>query len=61
MALQEIEAVAQALYEIQVEARSWEREPERLKRRFREEARAAIAALDEHHIRHHRSKSAQPL
>ncbi|MCD6072560.1 MAG: hypothetical protein K0S42_3076, partial [Microvirga sp.] len=42
MNLQEVEAVARALYEIQVETRSWEREPERLKVRFRQVARAAI-------------------
>jgi hypothetical protein len=48
MNLQEVEAVARALYEIQVEARSWERESERLKVRFRQEARTAIAALDKH-------------
>jgi len=48
MDLQEVEAVARALYEIQVGARSWERESERLKLRFRQEARTAIAALDKH-------------
>ena len=48
MNLQEVEALARALYEIQVEARNWEREPERLKVRFRQEARTAIAAFDKH-------------
>jgi hypothetical protein len=43
----EIEAVARALYEIQDGARGWHREPERLKTRFRRDAQAAIAALDE--------------
>jgi hypothetical protein len=43
----EIEFVAQALYDALESARGWGREPEVLKARFRAEARAAIAAFDE--------------
>ncbi len=61
MNLQEIEAVARALYEIQEEGWCWDQETERLKQTYREEARAAIGVL-ERHDRHIRSaKSAQPL
>ena len=61
MHLQEIEAVARALYEIQEEARDWHRASERRKEKFREEARAVIAALDEHAKHNRTSRSAQPL
>ena len=47
MGSHEIEAVAQAFYEVMDGARGWQREPERLRARFRADARAAIAALDE--------------
>jgi hypothetical protein len=40
-----VEAVAKAFYELQDDARGWEREPEVLKEPFREFARAAIAML----------------
>ncbi|KLK90543.1 hypothetical protein AA309_25140 [Microvirga vignae] len=43
----EIEAVARALYEIQDGVRGWDREPERLKTRFRRDAQTAIAMLNE--------------
>ncbi|QRM32872.1 hypothetical protein [Microvirga sp. VF16] len=61
MNLQEVEAVARALYEIQVEGWGWHREPERLKEKFREEARAAIAVLDKHDKHSRTSKSVQSL
>jgi hypothetical protein len=61
MNLQEIEAVARALYEIQEEGWSWAREPEQLKDKFREEARAAIAVLDGHSSKAPNSRSVQPL
>jgi hypothetical protein len=44
----EIEAVARAFYGAMEEGRGWEREPQRLQERFRSDARAAIAILDEH-------------
>jgi hypothetical protein len=43
----EIEAVALAFYNVTEGSRGWNREPERLKAKFRSEARAAIAAIDE--------------
>ncbi|KLK93001.1 hypothetical protein AA309_11355 [Microvirga vignae] len=59
MNLQEIEAVARAFYEIQEDG--WDRAPEWCKVKFCEEARAAVAALNEH-ARHIRAlRSAQPL
>lgn len=42
----EIEAVARAFYDTLDNARGWEREPQRLKERLRDQARAAIAAID---------------
>jgi PAS domain-containing protein len=48
MANDEIEAVAKAFYYVLEDARDWEREPELLKERFRQDARAAIEALNEH-------------
>ncbi|WP_200901928.1 hypothetical protein, partial [Microvirga vignae] len=48
MAKDEIEAVAKAFYYVLEGARDWESEPEVLKERFRQDARAAIEALDEH-------------
>jgi hypothetical protein len=49
---QEIEVVARALYEIREDARQWDREPEWLKMKYRNEARAAIAILDDHSACH---------
>jgi hypothetical protein len=40
-----VEAVAKAFYELQEDARGWEREPEFLKEPFRDYARAAIALI----------------
>lgn len=40
-----VEAVARAFYDLQEEARGWDREPEVLKEPFREYARTAIAML----------------
>lgn len=48
MAEDEVEAVAKAFYNVLEGARNWEREPDILKERFRQDARAAIEALDEH-------------
>ncbi|MET0745466.1 MAG: hypothetical protein ABWY78_18990 [Microvirga sp.] len=48
MVSHEIEAVARAFYGAMEEARGWDHEPEKLKERFRSDARAAIASLDEH-------------
>jgi len=45
---EEVEAVARAFYESLDGARGWEMEPLRLKERFREQARVAIAALEQH-------------
>ncbi|HZH50816.1 MAG TPA: hypothetical protein VEZ16_02940 [Microvirga sp.] len=42
-----VEAVARAFYDLQDDARGWEREPEVLKEPFREYARTAIALLHE--------------
>lgn len=42
----EIEAVAQAFYNLQDCARGWNQEPERLKAKFQSDAQAAIAALN---------------
>jgi hypothetical protein len=44
----EVEAVARAFYAVTDGARGWDREPDMLKNRFRADARAAIAALDEY-------------
>jgi hypothetical protein len=44
----EVEAVARALYESLENVRGWGREPERLKQQFRQDARVAIAAIDQH-------------
>ena len=41
-----VEFVAKAFYELQEEARGWEREPEILKEPFRRYARDAIAHLE---------------
>ncbi len=46
----EIEAVARAFYDLQDCARGWDREPARLKEQFLSDARASIAALDEHRV-----------
>jgi PAS fold len=48
MAEDEVEAIAQALYGTQECARGWAREPEPIKERFRDAARAAINVFDEH-------------
>ncbi|KLK90546.1 hypothetical protein AA309_25155 [Microvirga vignae] len=61
MNLQEIEAVARALYEIQEEARDWHRTSEHRRAKFREEARAAIAVLDQHDRQARAFRSVQPL
>jgi hypothetical protein len=42
----EVECIAKAFYALQDEARGWDREPERLKEAFRQDARAAIAMVD---------------
>jgi hypothetical protein len=42
----EVECIAKAFYALQDEARAWDREPERLKVAFRQDARAAIAMVD---------------
>jgi hypothetical protein len=42
----EIECIAKAFYALQDEARGWDREPERLKEAFRQDARAAVAMVD---------------
>jgi hypothetical protein len=39
-------SIAKAFYALQDEARGWDREPERLKEAFRQDARAAIAMVD---------------
>jgi hypothetical protein len=41
-----VEFVAKAFYELQEEARGWDREPEALREPFRRYARDAIALLD---------------
>jgi hypothetical protein len=56
----EIEAVAQALYEIQDGARGWPWEPDRLKTQLRGDAQAAIAMLDEAERRSRTSRSSAP-
>ncbi|QRM34130.1 hypothetical protein [Microvirga sp. VF16] len=43
----EVEVIAQTLYDAQDCARGWDREPERLKQPFRQCAQAVIAAVDE--------------
>jgi hypothetical protein len=47
MTEEEVEAVARAFYESLDDARSWRREPEWFRERFRLYARIAIAAVDE--------------
>jgi hypothetical protein len=42
----EVECIAKAFYALQDEARGWDREPERLKEAFRQDARTAIAMVD---------------
>jgi hypothetical protein len=42
----EVECIAKAFYALQDEARGWDREPERLRVAFRQDARAAIAMVD---------------
>jgi hypothetical protein len=42
----EIECIAKAFYALQDDARGWDREPERLKEAFRQDARTAIAMVD---------------
>jgi hypothetical protein len=42
----EVECIAKAFYALQDEARGWDREPERLKVAFHQDARAAIAMVD---------------
>jgi CheY-like chemotaxis protein len=46
----EVEAVAQAFYDAQKNARGWRREPEVLKEPFRRNARAVIEALERHRM-----------
>jgi uncharacterized membrane protein YukC len=47
MAEDRIEVVARAFYGVQDSTPGWEQEPERLKKRFRSLAQAAIAAFDQ--------------
>jgi hypothetical protein len=42
----DVDCIAKAFYALQDEARGWDREPERLKEAFRQDARAAIAMVD---------------
>ncbi|QRM34112.1 hypothetical protein [Microvirga sp. VF16] len=42
----EIECIAKAFYALQDGVRGWDREPERLKEAFRQDARATLALID---------------
>lgn len=42
-----VEAVAQAFYATEAETCDWDTEPEELKEQYRQDARAAIAALEQ--------------
>lgn len=42
----DVECIAKAFYALQDEARGWDREPERLKEAFRQDARTALALVD---------------
>ena len=42
----EVECIAKAFYVLQDDARGWDREPERLKEAFRQDARTAMAMVD---------------
>jgi hypothetical protein len=42
----DVDCIAKAFYALQDEARGWDREPERLKEAFRQDARAAMAMVD---------------
>jgi hypothetical protein len=42
----DVEFIAMAFYALQDEVRGWDREPERLREAFRQDARVAIAMVD---------------